>query len=79
VPGLTDSAGRFTVEGLFEGRYHLRVEGPQGQGSALNVPSGTSDARIQIEAAAASRASTTTASAIAPPGALEPTNKEESR
>lgn len=96
VPGLTDSAGRFTVEGLFEGRYHLRVEGPQGQGSAQSVPSGTSDALIQIEAAgesgeaaekrataagdpAASRASTTTASAIAPPGALEPTNKEESR
>lgn len=48
VPGLTDSEGRFSVEGLFEGGYHLRVEQLGREGFASSVPSGTEDVVIHL-------------------------------
>ncbi|HKO95131.1 MAG TPA: carboxypeptidase-like regulatory domain-containing protein, partial [Polyangiaceae bacterium] len=46
VPALTDAAGRFSVEGVFEGRYHLRVRGTELEGLARSVPGGAEDVVI---------------------------------
>jgi hypothetical protein len=54
VPALTDSAGRFSIEGLFEGRYNLRLEAPEREGFAEGVASGAKD--VVIVAAAAREA-----------------------
>ncbi len=48
VPALSDSAGRFTIEGLFEGRYNLRVEQVGLEGFAPGVSSGTQEAVIHV-------------------------------
>lgn len=48
LPALTDAAGRFTIEGLFEGRYNLRVEAPQREGFARGVSSGATDVVIHV-------------------------------
>lgn len=54
VPALTDSAGRFSIEGVFEGRYNLRVVAPEREGFAEGVASGAKD--VVIVAAAAREA-----------------------
>jgi len=60
VPALTDAAGRFSLEGLFEGRYHLRVESTEREGLARGVPGGAEDVVIHLAPpSAASEASNT--------------------
>lgn len=50
VPALTDSAGRFSIEGVFEGRYNLRVKATKREGFAEGVASGTEDVVIHVAA-----------------------------
>jgi hypothetical protein len=48
VRALTDSTGRFIVEGLFEGPYHLIADGVGREGSASSVSGGTQDVVMHL-------------------------------